>query len=263
MRRRLERLLDGIEDISMIVFMAVAILVTFVQVVMRYGFNASLYWGEEVVLYSIICMSFVGVSMGLRYGAHISVDILKAFVGEKYATPLFLTSSALGIVFALALLLLGGELFPQHPGARAALAGAAHSGRLGLLRHSLLGRHAAVALRAAAAAPVGRRAALRGGPELQLHVARPCRPVLGPRPPAAPASPSLQRGRPMIPGLVASFVFLLIFGLPIFAALALSVIVALQFFGTLDPVIVPMRMFSGMNNFSLMAIPLPSSWRPS
>ncbi len=59
----------------------------------------------------------------------------------------------------------------------------------------------------------------------------------------------------MIPGLVASFVFLLIFGLPIFAALALSVIVALQFFGTLDPVIVPMRMFSGMNNFSLMAIP--------
>ncbi|OAB55030.1 TRAP C4-dicarboxylate transporter [Phormidium willei BDU 130791] len=111
MRRRLERLLDGIEDVSMIVFMAAAILVTFVQVVMRYGFNASLYWGEEVVLYSIICMSFVGVSMGLRYGAHISVDILKAFVGERYATALFLTSSALGIVFALALLLLGGELF--------------------------------------------------------------------------------------------------------------------------------------------------------
>ncbi|PLW76590.1 TRAP transporter large permease [Cohaesibacter celericrescens] len=59
----------------------------------------------------------------------------------------------------------------------------------------------------------------------------------------------------MIPVLIALFIFLLLFGLPIFAALALSVAGAVWSVGPLDPVIMPMRMFSGMNNFSLMAIP--------
>lgn len=59
----------------------------------------------------------------------------------------------------------------------------------------------------------------------------------------------------MIPALVPVFFGLLLFGLPIFAALALSVTIALKFWGNVDPMIVPMRMFSGMNNFSLMSIP--------
>ncbi|MDI5921041.1 TRAP transporter large permease [Halomonas sp. LR5S13] len=59
----------------------------------------------------------------------------------------------------------------------------------------------------------------------------------------------------MITALLPIFFAVLLLGLPIFAALAFAVILAIQFFGNTDPVIVPMRMFSGMNNFSLMAIP--------
>ncbi|HSP58031.1 MAG TPA: TRAP transporter large permease [Halomonas sp.] len=59
----------------------------------------------------------------------------------------------------------------------------------------------------------------------------------------------------MITALLPIFFAVLLLGLPIFASLAFAVILAIQFFGTTDPVIVPMRMFSGMNNFSLMAIP--------
>lgn len=55
--------------------------------------------------------------------------------------------------------------------------------------------------------------------------------------------------------MVLSFMALLVLGLPIFASLALSVMAALQTSGGGNPVIVPMRMFSGINNFSLMAIP--------
>lgn len=55
--------------------------------------------------------------------------------------------------------------------------------------------------------------------------------------------------------LVSIFFALLLFGLPIFAALALAVTATLYFFGAINPVVVPMRMFSGMNNFSLMSIP--------
>jgi len=59
----------------------------------------------------------------------------------------------------------------------------------------------------------------------------------------------------MITALLPIFFAVLLLGLPIFAALAFSVMLAIQFFGSADPIIVPMRMFSGMNNFSLMAIP--------
>ncbi|SDX55240.1 TRAP transporter large permease [Litoreibacter albidus] len=59
----------------------------------------------------------------------------------------------------------------------------------------------------------------------------------------------------MVSALVPTFFALLLFGLPIFAALALSVAAVFYFWGGIDPVVVPMRMFSGMNNFSLMSIP--------
>ncbi|WP_290785070.1 TRAP transporter large permease subunit, partial [Halomonas sp.] len=59
----------------------------------------------------------------------------------------------------------------------------------------------------------------------------------------------------MITALLPIFFAVLLLGLPIFAALAFSVFLAIEFFGATNPVIVPMRMFTGMNNFSLMAIP--------
>jgi len=59
----------------------------------------------------------------------------------------------------------------------------------------------------------------------------------------------------MIPILIVFFALLLLVGLPIFASLALSVVGAVGTASSFDPVIVPMRMFDGMNNFSLMAIP--------
>ncbi len=59
----------------------------------------------------------------------------------------------------------------------------------------------------------------------------------------------------MIGALVPVFFGLLLFGLPIFASLALAVAAVFYFVGGMDPLLVPMRMFSGMNNFSLMSIP--------
>lgn len=59
----------------------------------------------------------------------------------------------------------------------------------------------------------------------------------------------------MITFLLPIFLILLLLGLPIYGSLAFSVVGAMELTGRMDPTIVPMRMFSGMNNFSLMAIP--------
>jgi C4-dicarboxylate transporter, DctM subunit len=59
----------------------------------------------------------------------------------------------------------------------------------------------------------------------------------------------------MITFLMPIFFGFLLLGLPIFATLALSVFVVLFLFTDITLAIVPQRMFAGMNNFTLMAIP--------
>jgi len=59
----------------------------------------------------------------------------------------------------------------------------------------------------------------------------------------------------MITLLLPLFLILLLLGLPIYGSLAFSVIGTMELSGSMNPTIVPMRMFSGINNFSLMAIP--------
>ncbi|HRA82361.1 MAG TPA: TRAP transporter small permease [Thauera sp.] len=107
----LNKLIDWIENIMMVVLMLVATVVAIVQVVARYVFNNSLYWSEELILYSLITMSFLAASMGVRYAAHISVEMLYAFAGPRLIRVLKYVAATLGLVFAATLIYYGGRLF--------------------------------------------------------------------------------------------------------------------------------------------------------
>ncbi|GED47138.1 putative TRAP transporter small permease protein [Vreelandella aquamarina] len=107
----LNKLIDRLEKVAMVAFMSIATIITTFQVVYRYGFNSSLSWAEEVVIYSIVCMSFVGASMGVRHGVHISVDVLNAFAPPAVNRWLHILTAVLGIAFAIALAYLGFRLF--------------------------------------------------------------------------------------------------------------------------------------------------------
>lgn len=107
----LNKFIDRLEKVAMVAFMTIATIITTFQVVYRYGFNSSLSWAEEVVIYSIVCMSFVGASMGVRHGVHISVDVLNAFAPPAVNRWLHIFTAVLGIAFAIALAYLGFRLF--------------------------------------------------------------------------------------------------------------------------------------------------------
>ncbi len=107
----LNRIVDTIERIMMVVLMFLATIVTIVQVIARYVFNNSLYWSEEFILYSLISMSFLAASMGVRYSAHISVEAVYAFVGPRAVRILKMIAAVLGIIFAMSLLYYGTRLF--------------------------------------------------------------------------------------------------------------------------------------------------------
>lgn len=107
----INKIIDRVEGFAMITLMIIATVIAIVQVIARYVFNNSLYWSEETVLYSLIIMSFLAGSMGVRYSAHICVEVLNAFAGPKFSTFLKYASAVLGILFAATLLYYSGRLF--------------------------------------------------------------------------------------------------------------------------------------------------------
>ena len=107
----LNKFIDWVENILVVTLMLVATVVAIAQVVARYVFNNSLYWSEELILYSLIVMSFVAASMGVRYAAHISVEMLYAFAGPRLSRFLKYVATILGVIFAATLVYYGARLF--------------------------------------------------------------------------------------------------------------------------------------------------------
>ncbi|BCH20280.1 TRAP transporter small permease [Mesorhizobium sp. L-8-3] len=106
----LNRVVDWIENALVTILMLTATIVAITQVVARYVFNNSIYWSEELILYSLITMSFLTMGMGVRYGAHISVEAAYAFSGRRLSQALRIGSACLGLIFAGALIYYGSRL---------------------------------------------------------------------------------------------------------------------------------------------------------
>ncbi len=111
MLEKISTFLDKVEGTFISIILAAASILTFTQVVFRYGLNNSIFWAEEVILYLIITMSFISTSMGIRKGAHITVDILRSIIPKSTTRYFIYVSSILGILFGLALVFYGGKLF--------------------------------------------------------------------------------------------------------------------------------------------------------
>ena len=68
------KILDKLEELIVVVMLAAMTLLTFTQVVMRYGFNSGWTWALELTTVFFAVMIFVGISYGVRIGAHIGID---------------------------------------------------------------------------------------------------------------------------------------------------------------------------------------------
>lgn len=68
--------LDRIEDTALIVMFAVMVGVIFFQVIMRYVFNNSLSWSEELGKFLFVWISWLGISIGHRRREHIRLTLV-------------------------------------------------------------------------------------------------------------------------------------------------------------------------------------------
>lgn len=82
--------LDRLEEGVVTLMLAAMTLLTFVQVVLRYAFNTGFGWALELTGVFFAVMIFIGISYGVRVGAHIGVDALVRLLpsGARRATSI-------------------------------------------------------------------------------------------------------------------------------------------------------------------------------
>ncbi len=77
--------LNKLEEIIIIAMFAIMVIVIFAQVIMRYVFNDSLYWSEELGKFIFVWISWLGISLGEREGEHIKITMLTSKFSFKKA----------------------------------------------------------------------------------------------------------------------------------------------------------------------------------
>ncbi|ETR73900.1 MAG: TRAP transporter, DctQ-like membrane protein [Candidatus Magnetoglobus multicellularis str. Araruama] len=72
----IDKILTFLEDWTLFIAVIVALLALFCNVVLRYGFNYSLAWSEELVREVIIFTTFIGCSVAIKKRSMIKIDAL-------------------------------------------------------------------------------------------------------------------------------------------------------------------------------------------
>ena len=68
--------IDKLEEILLVSMFVLMVLIIFIQVIMRYVFNNSLSWSEELGKFLFVWLSWIGISIGERRNEHIKITML-------------------------------------------------------------------------------------------------------------------------------------------------------------------------------------------
>lgn len=104
---RFDSILTRFETAVMVLSMATITVVIAAQVGLRYIFNDSLPWAEELVRYVVVWMSFIGAGMGVAKGAHVAMGLLNTLLPASLAVWSNRLAQLAGMLFAGFLMVYG------------------------------------------------------------------------------------------------------------------------------------------------------------
>lgn len=100
----LGRAVNEIEETAIAVLLGLMTVVTFVNVVLRYGFNTGLIWGLEATTFLFAWLVLFGVSYAVKVTANLGVDALINVFSPPLRRVLALVAAAVCIAYAALLM---------------------------------------------------------------------------------------------------------------------------------------------------------------
>lgn len=95
------RFIHNLEETVIAFLLGMMTLITFINVVLRYGFQDSLIWGQEVVLILFAWLVLLGISYGFKVTAHLGVDAVINVLPHRGQRVLALISVVSCLAYAL------------------------------------------------------------------------------------------------------------------------------------------------------------------
>ncbi len=80
------------------------------QIAGRFVFGYSIFWSDELARFLLIWISFLGMSVGVRRGAHPGIDSLVRALPPRLARAMMTLALALALLFFAVLVVYGGVL---------------------------------------------------------------------------------------------------------------------------------------------------------
>lgn len=110
---QLKKVLDSVFvwvlKLAMALLVAMVLLV-FLNVVMRYGFNSGIFWSEEISLVIVIWFTFIAMALGVKESLHINVDILPKKLPKAFFITLECMRDILVILIGAIMIYYGWKL---------------------------------------------------------------------------------------------------------------------------------------------------------
>jgi C4-dicarboxylate transporter DctQ subunit len=110
---RLLKAADRLEEAFMIAALTFMTALTFLQVILRYGFGGGLVWSLEATTYAFAWLVLIGMSYGVRTEAHIAVDLLTSRLTRSGARATAAIALAAGLLYC-GLMIYGSGLFVER-----------------------------------------------------------------------------------------------------------------------------------------------------
>lgn len=97
--QKLIHLIDKVEHHILVWTIVGLAVIGFFQVFCRYVFNYSFTWFEELGRYLGVLIAFLGAGIGVKNGAHFSMDLIVQFIDPQYRNLLKFSTSLISSAF--------------------------------------------------------------------------------------------------------------------------------------------------------------------
>lgn len=110
MIKQMISLWDGVERNLSMVTLAIAFLLSFIEVIARMVFNTSFYWAKEYIIFCTIWSTFLGASQVIKKSQHIRLSVVIDLLPPRIQNYFSIFNISLGIIFSVLLFISGFSL---------------------------------------------------------------------------------------------------------------------------------------------------------